>query len=425
MAVMFVEGFEHGENSATGYNTTASRFPLWNSYNTGTNATAVKETSILPGSWSAVAMRFADTSATLNPSFTLTNTSPEAAIPALTGQDRIVGSFRFRFVTSLPSTNYEMFVLGLSVGSAPRLVFNTTDDKLYAAFDSNLGGTEEVAVSGVLVADTWYQVDFDWDGTTGTHTLKAMVDGANENTASFTQTAEVNSNVRLGSTSTNGANQATWLMDDLVLDDDGASYPLGPMKVYGLAPNSEGTFDNIGSFAQVGGTANDWWTSVDSWGSGGGTFSAAEYIEQNVNGVDYARLGFESLPSLGSDVVFGASIAFTIWASTTGANGASVLLEDGSAAIIGEAFFGDCSDTAQRYQRLYAAKPPAGGWSESAANALEIAYGGASAIPGNPRFGACILQVAVQAGVAVTDLPPKGRQLPLPVIGAVNRSRVY
>jgi len=131
-----------------------------------------------------------------------------------------------------------MFVLGLSVGSAPRLVFNTTDDKLYAAFDSNLGGTEEVAVSGVLVADTWYQVDFDWDGTTGTHTLKAMVDGANENTASFTQTAEVNSNVRLGSTSANGANQATWLMDDLVLDDDGASYPLGPMKVYGLAPNS-------------------------------------------------------------------------------------------------------------------------------------------------------------------------------------------
>ena len=418
MAVFLVEGFEHGSVNTTAYNTASQRIPLWNAYNTAASSTIAGSTTT-PGSWSALSFDVNDASSAANPSLVL-STNPIAA------QQTVSGSFRFRFVSALPSTNLEMFVIGTVAGSGPRLVFNTTDDKLYAAFDDNLDGTEEVAVSGVLVADTWYQVDFLWRADGDPNTFKARVDGANENTASLEQSITTSQNIRIGGTTTTVTQQGRWLIDDLVLDDTVAAYPLGPMKVYGLAPSSNGTHNTSGSFVQVGGTGGSWWTSIDSWGSGGGTFNNAEYIEQNVNGAGaYIEVGFESLPSLGADTVFGAGIAFLIWSSTTGANGAIAWMADSGGSVLTTLFTGDCSDTSERYQRWGAVAAPGGGWSESQANGLKYRMGGASAIPGNPRFSVAILQVAVKEGVAATVLPPKGRQLPLPVIDAVNRSRVY
>jgi len=397
MTVILVEGFEHNTSPTvgTGYNTNDTRVPLVNAVSV-TGGSFAMNTSTLPGSWSAVALQINDATTGGSPSFSWTNTAGD-----LIGQNRIVGSFRFRFTSSLPTTLYEMFVIGVPVGSAPRLVFNNSDSKLYAAFDGGLAGTEEVAVSAALSADTWYYVDFDWDATADPNTFKAKVDGANENTSSLAQAATTDSNVRIGCTISTHRTDGTILYDDLVLTNTGTDYPIGPMKVYGLAPSSNGTHATSGSFAQVGGTAGNWWEAVDSWGSGGGTFSNAEYIEQNVNGAtDYIELGFESLPSLGSDTVFGASMAFTIWASTTGANTAKVWSYDGTTAT--EVFSGDCSDTAERYQRWYAIAPPGGSWSEAEANALKIRLGGATLIPGNPRFGAAILQVAVKAASGPT-----------------------
>ena len=220
---------------------------------------------------------------------------PDAAGGAFT--DRWVGRCYLRFAT-LPNATIGLLS---HAASGPRMQFNQTDSKLYAAVDSTLGATGVTVTTGV-----WYRIDFNFFvGAGANDTCDVQVDGVACGQASAASASTTNPHFDFGGLE---ISTGEWFYDDFVLSITAGDYPIGAGNVYHFVPTSDGTHNvaGTGDF-QRGNTATDILNAtttayqlVDDVPLPTGTVSETDNIRAvaPVNATDYVEVVFGPAPGI-------------------------------------------------------------------------------------------------------------------------------
>lgn len=180
----------------------------------------------------------------------------------LTASNTRVPRMYVRFAT-LPSADCIIVQFG-DVGSAgPNIIFDQSESKLYAAVNTTRGA------SGIsIIVDTWYRLDCHFFvGTAGNDTCDLQVDGVAAGQASaagLIGTGFLNMQFGILNTCT-----ADMFIDDLIISNTAADYPLGAGYVLSYIPNADGTHNITGggdfedeSGVDFSNASTDVWTHV-------------------------------------------------------------------------------------------------------------------------------------------------------------------
>jgi hypothetical protein len=189
-----------------------------------------------------------------NPSAVTTGTA--TSVPAFSS-NKIVSRFYIYF-SSLPIANW--FVLDITVSSRRiGVIFQQSDStlniQLTHSVDSNQSGPGFVVTTG-----QWYRIDYEGDISTNTWSQRLSVNGT-EVTASNLISADTATTVVLGSAITSTCDI---YMDDFVLSNTIADYPIGDGYVNHFVPTSDGTHTSTSTNIREGTIASPSGTAITS-----------------------------------------------------------------------------------------------------------------------------------------------------------------
>ena len=363
---VFVTGAEAGIVAAG--STATNLVPVWNTV-TGTAPTA--DTTTFRNGFRAY--RF-------NPS------SAQSALSRTYAIKTIVGRVAIRFA-SLPAANTVITQLTDANGNLMIRYINS-GTKLQAQV-----GAGTVRDGPVIVANTWYVIEFSANTTAATATLDWRVDGVAQTQATNAQaTLNMTAFVIGIFTSTS----ADMYADDIMISLTGADYPLGDGKVVPLIPNISGAHSfTVGDFRtdlSVNIAVADTTVAHGLVDEVPFTTNPGDYIKQIViRGTGYVRIGFtdttETIDARAVEVVSAQR------ASSTAAMNATMNLDDGGtlSAVYPSS---DISQTTLIYDTSQFATPPSGGtWTAAKINALAVRWGYAGDITPNPYLNNVMLEV--------------------------------
>jgi hypothetical protein len=227
-------GFEHGVSDATSLSKGNTGVKLFDG--AGGSPTMVTTPSVRTGTYALQT----------NPSAAIERVfwnTTGGTIPA--SQNRAVVHFAIRFNGALPSEDVRISMTETATGDAG-VWFRNSDDKLVATAQNDLAsGT--LGVGPVVVADTWYVVEYSMVCSANPHTVDWEVDGAAQAQASGAIATATIVQINIGP---NLAHTCDLLFDDVAVWTDTAAistYPHGPLKVVLLIPDTGGSTAEIGT----------------------------------------------------------------------------------------------------------------------------------------------------------------------------------
>jgi hypothetical protein len=392
VTVLWLAGFEHGSAAWLALGNTDAR------YVSTAQGVAVVSTDSHSGTYCA------ELDAVAGVSFDQFSVST-----AILGtQADLAGTFYVKFFTSLPTADCDVLLMGNSVSTDDqRLRFRASDSKLIV--DPGNSGT--VRVGPVVTTNTWYRIDWSWNGTTTTCTVKWAVDGSAQTDATCTVASASNSaGIFYGFDSNTPTGHMRF--DDLVITDNAADHPLGQHKVVILTADTGGTATQVG-------TANATARFTTNGGGLDATFSSANILAalaelpptfgatasgvyQRTSGAGNAcRVPMTSYTLLSGETITGVRGEFPGWAATTTASNWSIDGDDGATPVV---LFGladpnfDNTSTPAGISRMFTSA--SGGWDQTKLNALAFEVGFATDISPLTGVHACYAEVAVKVSAA-------------------------
>jgi hypothetical protein len=268
-----------------------------------------------------------------------------------------VASFYVRFDTSLPAADINLFVTS-GPTNPPRIGWDTSESKFGLRYGNDaLSAGQDFGP--VIVADTWYLIDWEIDTTGATYTMTATVDGANGNTV--TRTSQTAADMTTVGPSTTGASGTfTCYFDEVVFSATLGDYPLGAHNVVLLKPTSDGTHNAGTNVIEANGGAD-----ID-----GSTTTAynlldevppenTDYVQQSAAGSgNYAEVVFANPPS---GTHWGTGYYCAIEGAA--ANASDILLrvvDSGGSTLLDQGGAGAVNGTTRRYSRGFLTGDPTG-----------------------------------------------------------------
>jgi hypothetical protein len=342
---------------------------------------------------------------------------------------RWVARFYLRFVTALPSVDTVIAWPNSTTG--PNLRFQQSDSKLYAAVGTTVGA------SGVLVAPgQWYRVDCDFNiNTGGDDTSDVNVGGVACGQATGAGLSAGQSGFAVGF----GSATADIIIDDLVLSQTAADYPLGAGYVNHFVPTADGAHNVAGANDfERGGTGTDITNAtttayqlIDDVPLDDVTPDTDDYINMIAppNATDYVECIFGPAPGISTPTTGPRAVEVIagIHQAGTGTGNMEIRLNDnGSMGTIYTATT-VAGTTTIIYKRAHFADPPSAAsvWNAAGDGGngdfldLRMRFGSPAALDVNPdQFLDCIMIEAEFAEVTAVDtdwMPGPFVQVPPPV----------
>jgi hypothetical protein len=319
-------------------------------------------------------------------------------------QADLAGTFYVKFFTSLPTADCDVLLMGNSVSSDDqRLRFRASDSKLI--LDPGNSGT--IRVGPVVTTNTWYRIDWSWNGTTSTCTVKWSVDG----------TAQTDATCSVGSASNSAgifygfdSSAATGHMrfDDLIITDNAADHPLGAHRIAIVKADTGGSTTQVGTanatvrFTTNGGGLDATHNSANILAAlselpptFGGT---ATGLYQRTSGAGNAcTVPMTSNTLSAGETITGVRALFPGWAATTTASNWSIDGSDGVTPVVLFALADpnfDNTSTPSGISRMFTSA--SGGWNQTKLDALTFDLGFATDISPLTGVHACYAEVAIK-----------------------------
>jgi len=314
-----------------------------------------------------------------------------------------VARFAIRFVGALPSTNVNIFAFTTG-GSWCFLHYISASQKLGVSASSSAAS---VVTGPVVVADTWYVIDFKADISANPWKIDWRVDFAVQPQKTNAAAANTFTTFRIGANIDTGAGTPTYdlLVDDIIVSTGSAlDYPFGEGKVVGLRPTMDGThsfttgtfkYDNSTNVAPAA-------TDVNTYVDDNPITGLGEYISQNVVAAEYIEVGFSTPPDTG--VPRGVEVVASHHASSTTAHAVTMRLNDGN--IFDNVYLdADLSNTTITYWSKQFQRPPSGGlWTYAKLGAVKVRWGYATNVGSIPFLDGVMLEVEYAPGGIPTRL---------------------
>jgi len=394
MTLLYIDGFEHG-SLVTGqggvYGSVDSSITISTSYShTGSNSLKI------------------------DPTYSVTTKSFSSGIRTMSG------SFYYMWRVGVPTSLSAPMLTIANANGEFSVVWSATNDEL----GIKIGTSASVMFSGNYYSlNTWYRVDFKIDCSSGTATMYAMVDGADEINTSRSQTAADLTSARMGFYAGYASGTYDTYMDDVVLTDSTADYPIGVHYVDGLRVTADGTHNEGGGnfYNSSGGSLSDLSTNVYTFIDETNVASTTTYIEQRSNDTSaYMESTFADISSSGGPRgIYYRQVSTD--SSDIGANSAEtrLYLSDGTLVQDIRPSTSDpgSPDTWTMYQGASAV--PSGGWTTDGVNGLKLRMGYADGDP-DARFGSVILEawVGSQNASVTTTTVTATATIPTPTTSA-------
>lgn len=243
----------------------------------------------------------------------------------------------------------------------------------------------------------WYLVDMKIDAHANPWTIDVSIDGVALGQVTKATAASTFNSIIFGNTT---AAIADYFLDDIVVTQTLADFPLGPGHVEPKSPNADGTHSfTAGDFrygdagANVATSATDVNTYLDEVPVGSGTL-ASDSIEQIVaRTTAYIEVKF---PTTTTRIPRGLEVLTAHHESGTGNHGQTHKLRDNNGAtedvfyVIANA----AGSTSQRFARkCYATIPGGGAWTNTAFNNLVYRFGFSGDVNPIPKSDGVLLEV--------------------------------
>lgn len=317
------------------------------------------------------------------------------------GERTIAGRYYLRIAT-LPSGADNPHISNLLCASGNGVLRITSAGVLQVICGAS------AAVDGpTLSTGQWYRIDFLFDTSGATASMKVQVDGANETTATNAQAAADITTYRHG-TFQNVAVAVDYFYDDLILADTSAEYPLGAGTVDALSPTADGTHSfTAGDFAYDTAGGNVATSATDVFGhiDDNDLTSTADLIRQIViRTAGYVEVTFPAAPhtwdALGLNVVSSWHAAGTS-ADTMGMK----LVDGGSVKDITNEAGGGLTDVSQTTiiiaDKFLATAPSGGAWTAAKIAASKIRAGYSGDVNSVPYWDGVMYEIAYGPAPAV------------------------
>lgn len=358
-------------------------------------------------SFSTTTVRSGARSLRLNPSAAASNVT----VCALPSYARLVGRFYLQFA-SLPTADQVICGTQGTVATA-NVRFKQSDSKLYAGVGTTLGATGVSVTTGI-----WYRIDFDFNVTAGNDTSDVQVDGTACGQASATGST--------GSTTTGPifgnsiANTFDLFIDDVVLSQTAADYPLGAGHVDHFVPTADGThnvagtndFERGGTGTDILNATTDAYLLIDDVPLDDTTPDTNDYINMIAppNATDYVECVFGPAPGISTPTAGPRAVEVIagIHQAGTGLGNMEIRLNDNGTTNAVYSATGVAGTTTIIYKRKhYATAPTGGAWTATSGagnfNNLKMQFGSPAALDVNPdQFLDCIMIEAEFIDVPLT-----------------------
>lgn len=326
-------------------------------------------------------------------------------------QADLAGTFYVKFFTSLPTADCDVLLMGNSVSTDDqRLRFRASDSKLI--LDPGNSGT--IQVGPVVTTNTWYRVDWSWNGSTTTCTVKWAIDGVAQTDATCTVASASNSaGIFYGFDSNTPTGHMRF--DDLLITDNAADHPLGAHKVVILTADTGGTATQVGTAnATARFTSNG--SGLDTTFNSANILAAlaelppvfggsASGVYQRTSGAGNAcHIPMTSYTLQSGETIAGVRGEFPGWAASATTNNWSIDGDDGATPVVLFALADpnfDNTSTPAGISRMFTSA--SGGWDQTKLNALAFELGFATDISPLCGVHACYAEVAVKLSTAPNE----------------------
>lgn len=401
---IFLTGFEYQVLSTSGSGTNIGLF------NTIDGAGTVVDTSVFRNG--AGALKTVATASGAN----------HRVIRSLASHTNQIGRIAIR-ISAAPAVLASIMEVGDQLATITYHQFRIKTDRTLEAAIRASGADLAQANGPVLSVDTWYVLDWHFDGDTTTERrLEWRVDGAAQTTLTATPattgTAAFNG-TRIGAVAGNAvaANYTLWA-DDWIVSTTAGDYPIGDGKVIALRPASDGTHsftDNDFSTGDAGtqraASYTDFYLMVDetAWST---TRDASDNIAQRVIRSDgYVEINPGDTPESGTANGVRALLAYSSSGTTSNRLACIARSSAGFAGVI----YGDLpvaqggnggattdySESSNFFKDVIVTKPGAG-WTASEVNQIHWRLGGSGDVTPVPTVQALMLELDYPVSGATT-----------------------
>jgi len=259
------------------------------------------------------------------------------------------------------------------------LYYETSDSSVRTIKTDWLGGTVVAGASGVVISlDTEYLIDVDLEQDANPWTADAKVNGTSVAQVTSSEAAATPSDIYVGWVA---SGQATLILDDMVVSQTTADYPIGAGEVYRRLPATPDGDHNVSGSnflrnaagAAIADSDTDVYTLLDEVPLGGGS----DFVNQAANASgEYVAINFENTPS-GLGAPRGLDVIVARHEFGTGSGNSQHRLRDTvSAAEDTFLSFSGAGSTSLRYVRkCYATAPGGAAWTSAIFDGLVYRFG--------------------------------------------------
>lgn len=307
------------------------------------------------------------------------------------------------YFDSLPAaTDYVFFRIQTAGGSNYSFAYNNSTGKMRALITSGTVQTGPDMTTGV-----WYRIEWKAYCGSASATLDWSVGIEDGAATAYTQatgtiTASTFASIQFGNSSVN----STWTgyCDNIVWSQTSTDYPIGPVRVEGIRPSSEGT-DSLGSvITDEDGLTTSLYAKLSE--SPWATTANDDLIKQTGTGTtSYAEVNFADTTRT---TILGAKGYLQYASSATQSNqGACIIIDEDTTQteIYGNPTTRqDYSETSAFYKSTLL-PVPSGGWDQAAVNALKARVGYSGDANPNPYWLALMVEVAYTPSSGINLVP--------------------
>jgi len=348
----------------------------------------------------------------INPTAATAQTANTVAFPAAT---RYVARFYITF-TTLPSV--DIAIAGLSDLSGPNVRFKQSDSKIYAGVGTTLGASGVAVTTGVT-----YRIECDFNISAGGNDTADVRVGVDNGTATACGQATA---AGLAGTTTlwewfDGVTSFTadLVIDDFMLSQTAADYPLGPGFVHAFIPTADGThnvagindFERSATGTDITNSTTDAWVLIAKQPVDATTAAPSTYINLIAppNATDYVENIYGAATGSSTPVAAPRAVEVLVGyaASATGTCNIRLALNDNGTT--NDVFNGNpaVTNTNTRYTtKHYATAPTGGAWTVTSGagnfNNLRIRCLTNDAAP-DPFFACTMIEAEFAPLVPTTD----------------------
>lgn len=268
------------------------------------------------------------------------------------------------FFSTLPSAN-SVLIAGLLTSDGAN--FKASDSKIYAGAGTGLFGATGVSVT----TGVWYRLDIRIDSRANPNLIDVSVNGVACGQASNALAATAETQIIVGNA---GSLTTDFYVDDIVISQTLADFPIGDGFVNHFIPTSDGThnvagandFERSATGTDITNATTNAFDLINDVPLKSGTISEYINLVAPPNATDYVEVVFGAAPGISTPTVAPRAIDAIITKAKgtgTGVNNLRIALNDNGTT--NDIFNGDtttASPTATFARKHYATAPTGGAW---------------------------------------------------------------